>query len=110
GNLAVGVSGNPVGGAGLAVTSSQGNLFFDDLDVYAASGTALAATGTGTGLTFTVTPAAPDGAGTSTIAADSGAAVDLSTATIDLRLALLTSATAAGGVNLSSVGGQFRAP
>jgi YVTN family beta-propeller protein len=112
-NLAVGASGNPVGGAGLSITTSQGNLFFDDLDVYAASGTALAASGTGTGLTFTVTPAAPDGIGTSTIDADNGAAVDISTATIDLRLALLESTTAAGGVNLSSVssvGGQFRAP
>jgi YVTN family beta-propeller protein len=109
-NLAVGASGNPVGGAGLAVTTSQGNLFFDDLDVYAASNTALAANGTGSGLTFTVTPAAPDGLGTSTIDADNGAAVDISTATIDLRLALLESTTAAAGVNLAGVGGQFRAP
>jgi YVTN family beta-propeller protein len=109
-NLALGASGNPVGGAGLAVTTSQGNLFFDDLDVYAASGTALAASGSGTGFTFTVTPAAPDGVGTSTLDADNGAAVDISTATIDLRLALLESTTAAGGVSLASVGGQFRAP
>jgi hypothetical protein len=109
-NLPVGASGNPVGGAGLAVTSSQGNLFFDDLDIFAATGTALLATGTGTGLTFTVTPATPDGVGTSTIDADSGAALDISTATIDLRLALLESTTAAGGLNLASVGGQIRAP
>jgi YVTN family beta-propeller protein len=109
-NLPVGTSGNPVGAAGLAVTSSQGNLFFDDLDVFAAAGTALQLSGTGTGLTFAVTPATPDGIGTSTIDADNGAAVDISTATIDLRLAALDSTTAAGAVNLTSVGGQFRAP
>jgi hypothetical protein len=109
-NLPVGASGNPVGGAGLAVTSSQGNLFFDDLDVYAATGTALAASGTGTGLTFTVTPAAPDGVGTSTIDADNGPALDISSATIDLRLALVESTTTAAGLNLAGIGGQFRAP
>jgi YVTN family beta-propeller protein len=109
-NLPVGASGNPVGGPGLALTSSQGNLFFDDLDVYAASGTALAASGTGSGLTLTVSPATPDGVGTSTIDADNDAALDISTATIDLRLALLESTTAAAGVNLAGVGGQFRAP
>jgi VCBS repeat-containing protein len=109
-NLPVGASGNPVGGAGVAITSSQGNLFFDDLDVFAATGTALAATGTGTGLTLSVTPAAPDGAGTSTIDADNGAAVDIATTTIDLRLAALDSTTTATGLNLSGAGGQFRAP
>jgi hypothetical protein len=108
GNLPVGVSGNPVGGAGLALTSSQGNLFFANLNVFAASGTGLQLSGPS--LTFGVTPAAPDGVGTSTIDADNGAGADITSATIDLRLADLDSTTAAGGVNLSSVGGQFRAP
>jgi YVTN family beta-propeller protein len=108
GNLAVGVSGNPVGGAGLAVTSSQGNLFFANLNVFAASGTGLQLSGPS--LTFAVTPAAPDGAGTSTIDADNGAGADITSATIDLRLADLHSDTSVAGLNLSSVGGQFRAP
>jgi hypothetical protein len=109
-NLAIGVSGNPVGGAGMALTTVQGNLFFDDMDIYAAVGTGLQVTGTGGGMTFAVTPASPDGSGTSVIDADSGAAVDITSATIDLRLDDLESNTSGSGVALSTVGGQFRAP
>ena len=70
GTLAVGAIGNPVGGGGLSIGTSQGNLTFDDLDVLAAVGTALNVTGTGTGLTFGVAPVAPAGTGSSTIDAD----------------------------------------
>jgi YVTN family beta-propeller protein len=108
GNLPIGVSGNPVGGAGLAVTTSQGNLFFGNLNVFAASGTGLQLSGPS--LTFGVTPAAPDSVGTSTIDADNGTGADITNATIDLRLADFDSDTSVGGLNLSSVGGQFRAP
>jgi YVTN family beta-propeller protein len=108
GNLAVGVSGNPVGGAGLAVTTSQGNLFFGNLNVFAGSGTGLQLSGPS--LTFGVTPATPDGVGTSSIDADNGVGADITSATIDLRLADFHSDTSVGGLSLSSVGGQFRAP
>jgi hypothetical protein len=86
----------------------QGNLFFDDLDIFAASGTGLLVTGTGSGMTFAVT--ANTSAGTSSIDADNGAAVDVASATLDLRLSSLQSNTPASGVSLSSVGGQFGAP
>jgi VCBS repeat-containing protein len=109
-NLAVGAPVNPVGGAGVALTTVQGNLFFDDLDAYAAVGTGLQVAGSGGGMTLSVTPASPDGSGTSVIDADNGAAVDITSATIDLRLSDLESNTSGAGVNLSSVGGQFRAP
>ena len=111
-NLVIGASGNPVGTLGLVLSSVQGNLFFDDLDVYAAqtSGTALQVSGAGGGFNFSVTPATPDGSGTSEIFAQAGPAVDISSATVDLRLNKLTSTTSTSGLSLSSVGGQFRAP
>jgi hypothetical protein len=99
--LAIGAAGNPVGGAGLAITTTQGNLFFDDMDVFAASGTGLQLGGTGTGLTFALTP------NVGTIDADNGAAVDVSTVALDLRLQQLDSTTPVAGVNLNTVTGQF---
>jgi hypothetical protein len=108
GSLPIGASGNPVGGAGLAVTTSQGNLFFGSLNIFAAAGTGLQLSGPN--LTFGVTPATPDGVGTSSIDADNGAGADITSATIDLRLADFHSDTSVGGLSLSSVGGQFRAP
>jgi hypothetical protein len=109
-NMAIGASGNPVGGAGVALTTVQGNLFFDDLVIYAAVGTALQVTGAGGGMTFAVTPASPDGSGTSVIDADNGVAVDISSTALDLRLSDLESNTSVSGVSLNTVGGQFRAP
>jgi VCBS repeat-containing protein len=105
-NLAIGVTGDPVGGAGMSLTAVQGNLFFDDLDVYGGT-TGLTIGGTGGGMTFAVAPASPDGIGTSVIRASNGAALDVSNATIDLRLDDLDSVTAGAGVSLSSVGGTF---
>jgi hypothetical protein len=107
-NLFIGASGNPVGGAGLSITTTQGSLFFDDLDVFSAAGTALALTGSGSGLTFNVTPITTTGS--STLDADNGKAVDITSATIDLRLADLDSDGAAAGVNFNTVGGQFSTP
>jgi hypothetical protein len=110
--LAIGALGNPVGGVGLALTSVQGNLFFDNLYIFAAStsGTGLQVSGTGGGMAFSVTPASPDGSGMSSIDADNGPAVDLSNVALDLRLDDLESTTTTSGVVLSSVSGQFRAP
>jgi hypothetical protein len=106
-NLPIGITGDHVGGAGMTLTNVQGSLFFDDLDVYGGT-TGLTVSGTG-GMTFAVTPASPDGSGTSVIRANNGAALDVTSATIDLRLDDLDSITTVGAVNLSSVGGQFRA-
>ncbi len=109
-NLAVGASGNPVGGAGLSITTSQGDLFFDDLDIFAASGTGLNLTETGTGLTFGVLPAAPDGAGTSSIDADNGAGLVATGVTLSLLLADFDSTTTGAAITLDGVGNLFRAP
>jgi hypothetical protein len=109
-DLTIGSAVNPVGGSGLLLTSVQGNLFFDDLLVFSTSGTGLGLTGTGGGMTFAVKPASPDSSGLSTIDADSGAGVDISGATIDLRLSKLESNTSGSGLNLNNVSGQFRAP
>ncbi len=106
--LRIGVDGDGVGTAGMMLSTVQGNLFFDDLDVYAGT-SGLTITGTGS-MTFAVTPASPDGSGTSEIKASNGAAVDVSTVALDLRLEELQSTTGGSGVNLSSVSGQFRAP
>ena len=109
-NLVIGIPGDGAGTGGMSLTSVQGNLFFDDLDIVATNGTALFVSGTGGGMTFAVTPANPAGVGTSTIDADNGPAVDIQTVALDLRLAQLASNTAAGAVNLATVTGQFRAP
>jgi hypothetical protein len=90
----------------MSLTGVLGNLFFDDLDIFAGT-SGLTVNGA---ITFAVTPASPDGSGTSTIDADNGAAVDVTSATIDLRLEDLESTTSGSGVSLSSVAGQFRAP
>ena len=44
-------------------------------------------------MTFAVTPASPAGSGTSVILANGGAAVDVSSATLDLRLDDMDSTT-----------------
>jgi VCBS repeat-containing protein len=109
--LTVGASGNAVGTSGVTLASVLGNLFFDDLDVFAGT-SGLTASGTGAGITLAVVPATPDGSGTSTISALNGAGVDVTSATIDLRLSSLSAATTANtnGLTLNTVAGQFRAP
>jgi hypothetical protein len=106
--LAIGQPGNPVGGSGLSVITSAGDVMFADLDIAAATGTGLAVSGTGGGLTFGVTPVSSGG--TSTVDADNGAALDLNTVTADLRLSFLQSNTSLSGVNLATVAGQVSAP
>ena len=103
GTLPIGVSGDPVGGAGLTLTNVQGNLSFTDLDVFAGT-SALTATGTGTGLTLAVAPLV------STLVAQNGAAVNLTLAAITLQVGSLTSTTSASGVSLTTVSGTFSAP
>jgi VCBS repeat-containing protein len=109
GNLFIGASGTPVGGAGLLATNSAGNLFFEDLDIYSAAGTGLQLSGTGS-FTFSVRPAAPVDSGTSVIDADNGAAVDITNVALDLRLSDLESNTSVSGVALATVSGFFGAP
>src|SRR5436190_19559901 len=67
-------------GAGVTLTTVQGNLFFEDLDIFAGS-SGLAATGTATGLTLAVAPTV------STISSVGGPAVNINTAAITLQLA-----------------------
>jgi hypothetical protein len=108
--LAIGANGNPINLSGLLITTSQGNLFFADLDIYAgsASGTALQLAGTGTGLTFGVTKDLSGGS--SIVNSANGPAVDITSATIDLELEDMDSVTATSAVSLSSVGGIFSVP
>lgn len=102
--LTIGTAANPVGGAGVTLTTVQGSLFFDDLDVFAGN-SGLAATGTGTGLTLAVAPS------TSTISAVGGPAMNINTAAITLQLAsLLSTNTLSSGVSLTTVSGTFDAP
>jgi VCBS repeat-containing protein len=104
-SLTIGDSGNTVGGSGMSLAMVQGNLFFDDLDIYAGtSGLTLSGSG---GMAFAVTPAFPAGSGTSIIRASNGAAVDVTSATLDLRLDDMDSTTSGAGVSLTTIGGTF---
>jgi VCBS repeat-containing protein len=109
GILEIGSSGNGVGANGMVLTSVSGDLSFSDFDIFADAGTALKIAGTtpytgSAGIRVTV------GAGVATLAAVGGAAADVSTATIDLQLASLTSTNSATtGVNLDAVVGTFSA-
>ncbi|HEX6904788.1 MAG TPA: IPTL-CTERM sorting domain-containing protein, partial [Thermoanaerobaculia bacterium] len=121
GTTVIGAPGNPAGtnlnNGGLWMDPVSGSLTFTDLDIYAA-GFGLAVVGTGpftgaTGMSIQVTPAPPDNTGTSTMVANDGAAVAISNATVDLRLAGLTSTPttfSTSGVDFANVAGQFRAP
>jgi hypothetical protein len=102
--LTIGASGNAVGASGLELQNVQGNLFFDDLDIFA--GTAgLTVSGAGSGITFAVAPA------TSTISAANGTAVSVTNAALTLPLSSLSSTTSSGsGVSLTTVSGTFSAP
>jgi uncharacterized protein YodC (DUF2158 family) len=110
GNTAVGVSGNGVGGSGVVLANVQGDLRFGDganagsLNVFADSGAGLQVSGTGAGFQIQVQPS------TSTIEAISGPAVDVTSATIDLRLTSLKSTNSGStGVSLDTVAGTFSA-
>ena len=117
GTTAIGSSGNPIGGAGLTLTSVSGNLNFanaagspasaaaGDLDIYTDSGAALSVVGTAPGFTINVT----DNAGV--LVANAGPAAVIVSATIDLELFLLTSGSSATiGVSLTNVTGTFSVP
>ncbi len=112
GTTVVGASGNGVGASGVVLTSVSGDLAFTDLDIFADAGAALRITGTGavntgagTGTRVTV------GAGVATFVAIGGPAVDVTSATVDLQLASLTSTNSAStGVSLDTVNGTFSAP
>jgi hypothetical protein len=110
GVLTIGASDNPVGGAGMTLSSVAGDLYFDDLDIFAGA-SALSATGSsadpGGRISLAVAPAAPDGSGTSVLRAGNGPALSLSSAVIDLRLDDVDSVTTGAGVSLVGVGGLF---
>ncbi len=103
GTTTVGVSGNGVGGSGFLLTGVAGALAFTNLQVFADNGDALRISGTGafngaTGTLVTVP------AGIANLKATGGAAVDVSSATVDLRLASLSSVNSAGrGVSLTNI-------
>ncbi len=109
--LAIGSAGagNGVGGAGLALGNVQGDLHFSsNLNIFAEGGAGLTVSGTGAGFQFRVNSG---GGPTGTIEATNGAAVDASTAALDLRLTSLRSTNSAGaGVSLTNVTGTFSAP
>ncbi|HEV8583305.1 MAG TPA: Ig-like domain-containing protein [Thermoanaerobaculia bacterium] len=106
GTTTIGVSGNGVGGAGMALVPIAGDLIFTDLDIFAdggsgltVGGTGVVNTGAGTGTRVTV------GAGVGIVEATGGAAVDLSNMTTDLQLTSLKSTNSTGaGVLLLNVG------
>jgi len=101
GNLSVGVSGDPIGGAGLALTSVSGDLSFTNFGVYA-TGTALAASGTtaftGSAGFRIVAPA------TAVVDATNGPALNLSTVTANLPFTTIRSVNSAStSLSLNSV-------
>jgi VCBS repeat-containing protein len=105
GSTTVGASGtgNGVGGSGLLLTNVAGALAFTNLQVFADGGDALRINGTGpftgTAGTLVTVPA-----GVATLQAVGGAAVDVTSATVDLRLAGLSSVNSTGrGVSLTNV-------
>ena len=101
----VGASGDHVGGAGVLLGTVSGDLAFTDLDVFTDGGAGLRITGTaavnvgaGTGTRVTVV------AGVATINAIGGPAVDVTSATVDLQLAgMTTSGSGSTGVSLVGV-------
>jgi Bacterial Ig domain/Bacterial cadherin-like domain len=103
GTTQVGVSGDGVGGAAMALGAVAGDLAFTDLDLFGAAGFALSGTGAvnagaGSGTRVTVP------AGMATFNATGGPAVSVSNATIDLQLAGMTSSgSATNGVSLTTV-------
>lgn len=114
GAYAIGTPGDRIGGSGLALGNVAGTLNLanaasgttstGDLDVFSDTGAALTISGVA-GFTFRVT----DNAGT--LVSDAGPAAVISSAAVDLDLALLTSnASPSSGVSLTGVTGSFSAP
>ncbi|MBL8244599.1 MAG: hypothetical protein JNL89_10425 [Rhodanobacteraceae bacterium] len=104
--LSVGQAGNGVGSVAATFSNLQGNLRFDDLDLYGIGG--LSVSGTGSGLTFGV--ADPGSGGSATIDAATDFGVSANAVALDLRLAALTTASSASAnVSLTAVTGQFGA-
>jgi hypothetical protein len=92
GTTVIGASGNPVGAAGMVLSTITGDLGFTDLDIFAGGGVAFSLngngavnTGAGTGTRLTV------GAGVGIFQATGGPAVSVNNATVDLQLSSLQS-------------------
>ena len=109
GTTLVGASGNPVGVAGIVMTSVTGDLSFVDLDVFAGNGAGISVLGTGiftgpAGMRFITT------AGAASVAATGGPAVALEALFGNLQLGALTSTNSTTtGVSLINVAGAFTA-
>jgi hypothetical protein len=111
GTTVVGAPGNGVNASGIALTGVSGDLLFNDLQVFADGGAGLRVVGTGAFASSTGMQIAVSNGGLSrSIAAVNGPAVDVTSATVSLPLAQITSSNSATtGVNLDTVGGTFSA-
>jgi hypothetical protein len=108
--LAVGASGNGVGGAGVVMTNVSGDLSFTtNFDIFADGGAGLDASGT-TPYTGSAGFQIAVGAGVATVTANGGPAVRLNTVTAALPFQQITSTSSATtGVALNSLLGSFSA-
>jgi hypothetical protein len=109
GNLAIGVSGNGVGVAGMVLSNVSGDLSFTDLDIFSDNGVALSASGTAAytgsaGFRIAVS------AGVATLSATGGPAIDLNTVSMNLPFNTInTTGSTSRGVGLNTVLGTFSA-
>lgn len=106
GSFLAGVSGNPVGGAGLSITNAEGSLRFSQLNIYSQGGTGLNVSGaypaTRGGLTLNID------SGQGTVNTSGAAALALSSLAVTApNLAVTTSASAAGGASFTTVTGSL---
>jgi len=109
GTTTIGASGNGVGCAGFVMSGVSGDLSFTDLDIFADGGAGLSVVGSGS-FTGSAGFQIAVGAGVGTIAAVGGPAVNVSSATINLPFAQITSTNSATtGVSLDTVAGTFSA-
>ena len=108
GDLAIGSSGNPVGAAGLALTSVAGDLGFTNLNVYAGNGAALKLSGT-TAYTGSAGIQLTANTNSGMISATNGPALDITTAKIDLqKLILISKDSPTYGIKLDTVTGTLQ--
>lgn len=97
----IGASGNGVGGNGLVLINTTGNLSFTDLDVFADGGFGLQVQGAGV-LTATTGTGLAVGSGVGSVTTTNGSAIDIQAATIDLQTFAVTSSGGTDGVSLTN--------
>ena len=107
GTTVIGASGNGVGGNGLVLINTTGNLSFTDLDIFADGAFGLQVQGNGV-LTATTGTGIAVGSGVGSVTTTAGRAVDIQAATIDLQQFAVTSNGGTDGVSLTSgIAGTF---